>query len=137
MKEWTYDCANLTISNYTEFYAAGNWTGCGSTDTMYELRKTLDSGYSAEKCDNWTAEQFEVNSVAYDCAWEGLGEDYTVQRTGKPRENILGILLFSIMFALAITRTEDNETRVSLHGTDYSVITASLLPFRRMDLMTE
>jgi len=112
--EVAFDCSNVTYSNYTEFFDAGNWTGCGSTSNLYELRKTLDSGYSAEKCDNWTAEKFMPESMAYECTWEGLGEDYTVKMTGKPRENILGILFFSILLALAITRTEDSETRVCL-----------------------
>ena len=84
-----------------------------SSTTIYELRKSLDSGYDYEKCEKWTADNFTESKMAYECEWKGLGEDYTVKQTGKPRENILGILLFSIGIALAITRTKDDETRVS------------------------
>ena len=111
--EVAFDCSNLTSDLLTDdFFQEGNFSACESSTKLYELRKTLDSGYSYERCNEWTSDNFTESKMAYECKWKGLGEDYTVKQTGKPRENILGILLFSIGIALAITRTKDDETRV-------------------------
>ena len=111
--EVAFNCSNLTSDLLNDdFFQEGNFSACESSTKVYELRKTLDSGYSYERCNEWTSDNFTESKMAYECEWKGLGEDYTVKQTGKPRENILGILLFSIGIALAITRTKDDETRV-------------------------
>ncbi|CBY32002.1 unnamed protein product [Oikopleura dioica] len=112
----TYDCSALSTGLLESVFEAGTYAdNCLADTNLFSLTKDnvndQNYGYNSTLCSYvQTQEDFLNTKMAYECEWKGISSNYS-HTGGGPRENVLGVLFFSISLSLAITRIPDQRTK--------------------------
>ncbi|CAG5102839.1 Oidioi.mRNA.OKI2018_I69.chr1.g491.t1.cds [Oikopleura dioica] len=112
----THDCRGLSPGLLGTIFDEDSYDiNCITTTKAFSLTKDNvndpDYGYNSTLCSYvQTKEEFINSEMQYECEWKGIGTNYS-HTGGGPRENVLGVLFFSISLALAITRIPDKRIR--------------------------
>lgn len=112
----TYDCSALSTGLLESVFEAGTYAdNCQADTNLFSLTKDnvndQNYGYNSTLCSYvQTQEDFLNTKMAYECEWKGISSNYS-HTGGGPRENVLGVLFFSISLSLAITRIPDQRTK--------------------------